>query len=219
MNISKSIEYSESMRINHPINIKSANMRQKRYGCAINDADYVTQPYINGIKEVCPAYQTWVNMLKRCLDANRKAVQPTYKDVIVCEEWLLFSNFRAWWINNYTEGYHLDKDLLVKGNQLYSPETCVYVPRWLNAFTTNRAACRGKYKVGVDYNKKSGKFQSRCWNPKVGKREQLGLFMTENDAYSSWLSRKLEIALELKSEMDLINMKIYPNVVEIIKCS
>lgn len=81
------------------------------------------------------SYRYWVAMHNRCKN-GRDEVQPQYSGVTVCEEWKLFSNFDAWFDNNYIEGYQLDKDLLVHGNKLYSPDTCVFIPGELNRAIT-----------------------------------------------------------------------------------
>jgi hypothetical protein len=84
----------------------------------------------------------------------------------MCADWLRASNFVAWKKTQYQEvDWALDKDLLVVGNKVYSPETCIYVPQWLNNFTTFRFASRGEYSIGVHLNKRLDKYQSTCQNP------------------------------------------------------
>jgi hypothetical protein len=73
------------------------------------------------------SYSTWHNMLVRCYDPNYSKLYPTYTDCSVCQEWLNFSNFNNWFLENYVEGFVLDKDTLVKGNKIYSPETCKFI--------------------------------------------------------------------------------------------
>ncbi|MDH7629243.1 hypothetical protein QHE53_21315, partial [Aeromonas salmonicida] len=61
-----------------------------------------------------------------------------YNPSTVCDEWLQFSNFLVWWKDNYIEDFELDKDfksLVLFGNphhKLYSPETCQFIPKWMN---------------------------------------------------------------------------------------
>lgn len=211
------IDLSEWMRMNKPVTKRSKSLRKLIYGLGINDASYLTY-IMDGKKMIkCPAYRAWMHILARSYSKNYHEKQPTYKGVTVCDEWLLFSNFRKWWMTNYIEGYHLDKDLLILSNKIYSPETCIYVPQWLNSFTINNTASRGKYKIGVCWNNEHLKFHSRCSNPYTKKNDNLGYFDNELEAHSAWLTRKLEIALDLKQEMDEIDLRIYLNVVEIIK--
>jgi len=76
------------------------------------------------------AHTYWCNMLKRCYSHSDQKRRPTYIGCTVCEEWCNFQNFAKWYYNNYPTGrvgYHLDKDIKVKGNRVYSPETCMFV--------------------------------------------------------------------------------------------
>ena len=73
------------------------------------------------------SYDTWIGMLRRCYSEKSFIRRPTYKDVTVCEEWHNFQTFAKWYEENYIEGFHLDKDLLSKGNKIYSPETCCFI--------------------------------------------------------------------------------------------
>lgn len=77
--------------------------------------------------EPTKAYYTWANMLKRCYCESSLKARPTYAGCSVCSEWHSFQNFACWFYDNYIEGYHLDKDTLVDGNKVYSPDTCVFI--------------------------------------------------------------------------------------------
>lgn len=211
-------ELSEYIRNTYLLNNQSLSQRKLKYGVGNNDADYLTQPVVNGKQIRCPAYKAWDRILMRAYSESYHKNQPTYRNVIVCDEWLTFSNFRKWFIKNHRDGYSLDKDLLVIGNRVYSPDTCIYVPTWLNCFILGSGARRGNFKIGVTWHKYDNKFIAQCHNPKDKglKSEHLGLFDDEDSAHSAWLTRKLEIALDLKPEMDKIDLRIYPNVVDII---
>jgi hypothetical protein len=180
---------------------------KKVYNVGINDADYAidkreTVGYINGKRKQklvwsCPYYQAWKNMLARCYSDLLHQKCPTYNHVVCCEEWHLFSNFKRWMEQQDWKGKQLDKDLLVKGNNLYSPETCIFVSRVVNTFMTDSGTIRGEYLIGVNLHKRNGKFQSRCNNPFSGKKEHLGLFYTEEEAHDAWRRRKHELACQL----------------------
>lgn len=188
-------------------------------GVGVNDAPYVTKPTINGMVEFDPAYESWRMMIKRAYNARYHDKQPTYTDVTVCDEWHSFMKFRKWWLENYREGLQIDKDLLVVGNLEYCPDTCVYVPSWLNKFTIDSGAARGEYPIGVCLDNSGCKCQSRCRNPITGNRHDLGRFATPEAAHLAWLNYKLSLAEQLKPEMDAIDVRIYPNVVTIIKAA
>ena len=82
-----------------------------------------------------PSYHTWVEMLKRCFCDNFKNRNKTYTECNCCDEWKSFSAFKMWFdnpANGYKDGYCLDKDILIKGNKIYSPSTCCFVPNEIN---------------------------------------------------------------------------------------
>ena len=212
------VELSLFIEANYPISGRGRN-RKPVCGIGVNDAGYMTTPMVDGVTLRDPAYCAWAIMLKRGYSPNLHATHPTYVGVTVCEEWHSFSAFREWWLANYREDYQLDKDLLVVGNREYGPDTCVYVPSMLNKFTIDRGALRGDLPIGVCLHKPTGKYKSSCSNPITGKLCNLGSFTTPEEAHDTWLKYKLELAAQLKPEMDAIDQRIYPNVVKIIKAA
>lgn len=182
-------------------------MGQLIYGVGVNDADYVTGKwetvgYVNGKQKqkltwYCPFYRTWTSMLARGYSARVKTKYPTYKGVYSCDEWHLFSTFKAWMEDQDWEGKQLDKDILFVGNKIYSPETCVFVSGVVNSFMTEHGAGRGQYMIGVCWHKPTSKFMAQCRNPFTMKNEYLGLFNSESSAHKAWLERKLEHAYAL----------------------
>ena len=63
--------------------------------------------------------------------------------------WQYFTNFAKWFKDNYINRYQLDKDMLVKNNNMYSPDTCIFITQELNLFLTLRDSCRGNLPLGV----------------------------------------------------------------------
>lgn len=186
-------------------------MKTRKLGCGvgINDADYAVVEWettdVNSKRKqklvwICPFYQVWTNMINRCYSAKYQERYPTYKGCTVSEEWLTFSNFRAWMMTQDFEGNQLDKDLLFEGNKVYSAETCVFVTKIVNMFTTDSGATRGEWLIGVCWDKRAGKFKASCRNPFTKKQEHLGYFTCEQEAHKAWLRRKLELAKELAAE-------------------
>ena len=99
----------------------------------IGDGKYGTGDAVKRTKEE----YVWRGMLERCYGDKYKDVHSAYYDkCIVCEEWHNFQNFAEWYTQNFyqvgTERMHLDKDILVKGNKFYSPDTCLIVPQRIN---------------------------------------------------------------------------------------
>lgn len=179
------------------------------YGVGINDADYAVTEWetieVNGVRKQklvweCPYYRTWHSMLKRCYSTKYQDTSPTYKGCSVSEEWLRFSIFKRWMEQQDFVGKQLDKDILFEGNKIYSTETCVFVSRVVNNFTTDSGAARGEWLIGVCWNKGEDKFMSRCRNPFTKRNEHLGYFTCELEANQTWLKRKLELAHLLASE-------------------
>lgn len=136
---------------------------------------------INGIPT--KEYNTWHHMIQRCFDKNMQEKSPTYKDVTCCKEWLLFENFYDWlhsqenfneWYMGDSSMWALDKDILVKGNKTYSPETCCLVPQNVNTMFVKNNANRGELPIGVCKDKNTGKYASMCMNPITGKSEWFG---------------------------------------------
>ena len=189
--------------------------KKKRLVCGvgINDADYnvyrtsskmVDGKRIKKVDWVCPIYLTWKDMITRCYSDKfqSKPKNTTYKGCTVCDEWLRFSNFRAWMIQQDYRGKDLDKDLLIKGNKVYSPTTCVFVSKMVNLFMMGCDAKRGKHLIGVHWNKAAGKFVAQCSNPFLNKVEHLGCFDNEKEAHEAWRTKKHELAIRYASKQD-----------------
>lgn len=94
------------------------------YGIGVCDVEGVM-----GLK----SYLIWNHMIKRCYQPKQLRKNPTYTNVEVCKEWLLFSNFKRWFDENYVDGCQIDKDLLSKDAKIYSPDTCVFLPSEINS--------------------------------------------------------------------------------------
>ena len=121
-------------------------------------------------------------MLKRCYNSYCLNKQPTYTDCYVCELWHCYQNFAKWYEKEIyeckDEKMCLDKDILIKGNKIYSPETCVFVPNRINVLFTKSNKIRGEYPIGVNYCKRGNKLQVNCNIYENGKKKQkhLGYF-------------------------------------------
>lgn len=213
--MSEAIEFSEYLRENYPLSKFSIINRKGNYG-EMNDACYQVVPTVGDKRVCCPAYRAWRDMFNRAYNEKFHTKFPTYKGVEISKEWFSFTNFREWWIENHVDGWQLDKDLLVVGNKVYSSETCIYVPQWLNLFTARNKVTRGQYPIGAYFDKTSGKFKAQCNNPITKKNENLGRYTVVEDAYYAWVNKKTELALELKPKMDETDVRIFPSVVNII---
>jgi len=177
------------------------------FGVGNNDADYIVAKreeigYVGGKRKRklvwgCAYYSRWRDMLRRCYDAKYQECKPTYAGCTVSNDWLTFTNFKNWMESQDWEGKHLDKDLLLERNKVYSPETCIFVSPMVNTFTIDRGNDRGKWLIGVCWDKASKKFLAQCSNPFTKENEKLGHFTCEQEAHNAWQKRKLELAKEL----------------------
>lgn len=172
------------------------------YGIALNDSETPVRKQIKEDGKVvgqwyCKAYKCWNHILERCYSVKSLSKSPTYLGCSVCGEWLLFSNFRKWYNENAIDGYEIDKDLLVRGNRVYSPETCVFIHKSINIFLIDYNDTKFDLLNGVTFRKDRKKFRARCCNPITGEREALGSFSNEIEAHIVWAKRKNECAAML----------------------
>lgn len=181
-------------------------------GVGVVDVPYPVKPRLGKFQMECPSYRCWVSMLKRTFSEYEHVRNPTYIGVTVCNDWLALSNYTKWWVENQVDGWHMDKDLL-SDSKIYSPDTCLFVPPWLNAFTIGRGRDRGECPIGVSV---VGKHFLARVSDGIGGRTCLGVFDDPEEAHLAWKKKKLEMAFDRKTEMDRIDIRIYPRVVEII---
>lgn len=136
-------------------------------------------------------YVAWHGIIDRCYGKKRKIACPTYKDVTCCDEWLLFENFYKWlhsqdnfekWLNG--DKWSVDKDILIKGNKIYGPNTCLLVPNNVNTLFIKKESARGDYPLGV--RKKGNVYHSCCHNPFLNKQQHLGVFDSPDDAFVAY---------------------------------
>lgn len=149
------------------------------------------------IMDNCPYYKVWRQMIRRCNDSKYKSRNPTYSECKVCEDWRLFSNFKCWMAKQDFHGKDLDKDLLIRGNKTYSPDTCAFIHRKVNKFVTDRHSGRLLITDGVYWHKVRCKFYASCNNPFTGKLEHIGSFNCEVEAGTASKRRKHELACQL----------------------
>ena len=134
-------------------------------------------------------YQTWHDMLTRCYDEKHRYKNPTYKDCEVLEKWLCFQNFGKWYEENYYEiegeKMCLDKDILIKGNKIYSPETCMFVPHNINVLFTKSDRNRGGSPIGTS--PVGNKYRVYCnifdFEKRKKKKIHLGYYNTPEKAF------------------------------------
>ena len=144
-------------------------------------------------------FKIWHNMLKRCYDSEFQERNPTYKGCTAENDWFNFQNMAEWIENNYYEvpgeRMHLDKDILCKGNKVYSRETCIFVPERINTLFVKKDNARGNDPIGV-YQLPSGNYRAQC-NNEYGKSVYLGVYSTEEEAFQVYKQYKEKIIKEV----------------------
>lgn len=156
------------------------------YGVGVNDYDGPVTENGKNIK----SYATWTNMIARCHSSKSLSRNQTYIRCSVCEEWLLFSNFKKWFDENYVEGFELDKDILVEGNKVYSPEFCRFVPHYLNSLLLDCGRCKSNLPKGVSRNANS--YMAKCSNGRLLTKT----FKTVEEAKSWYSETKKRVVKE-----------------------
>ena len=141
-------------------------------------------------------YNAWWRMVQRCYDSKCHERSPTYKDAIVCNEWLNFQNFAEWYERNFAEGFELDKDLLVPGNKTYGPEVCLLIPRKLNSFLANSCSTNTSGYTGVSWHKASNKWAAAIHAN--GKNKALGYFTDKEEASNAYKEARQEQAAVMR---------------------
>ena len=162
---------------------------------------------INGVHT--KEYKLWTSMLERCYSTTLRNKYPTYEGCEVSKNFKHYEYFYEWCnkrIGFNNKDWHLDKDLLVKGNKVYSESTCVFLPREINQLLIKSTASRGEHPIGVYWGKTNKAFIARV-NKNKGKQEHLGYFNTELEAFNAYKQDKeafiKEQANKWKSQIDI----------------
>ena len=130
-------------------------------------------------------------MLKRCYSLKYQKLQPTYKECIVCEEWLIFSNFKKWMEMQDWYGKELDKDIIKPKNNIYCPEYCIFVSRYVNNLLNIRKNRKDlKYPQGVYFEKHTQKFVAEITID--NRKKNLGRYATPHEASIVYIKNKRE---------------------------
>ena len=174
------------------------------YGIGVVGTKY---PISEGGKDT-KDYALWNNMLQRCYSDAYKKKRPTYEGCGVSENFKYYEYFYEWChkqIGFSNKNWHLDKDLLVKGNKVYSESACVFIPQEINSMLLKSDKKRGEYLIGVSWNKRNKAFVAMVSKNK-GNPEYLGYFKTELEAFNAYKKAKesfvKEQAEKWKSQID-----------------
>ncbi len=155
-------------------------------------------------------YIIWKDMLGRSYDEKKRKKHPSYKNCTVDPRWHNFQIFAAWFEENYIEGFCLDKDILIKGNKVYSPETCCFVPYALNNLikTGNNIykSLNGRFKVQLSI--RGNTCYLGCFS---NKKEALQVFKRAKEAYIKELTNEWKNLITEQVYGALINYQVEIN--------
>lgn len=160
-------------------------------------------------------HNVWHSMIRRCYCNKYQLKYPTYIGCLVVEKWYNFQVFAEWCEQNYVEDFVLDKDILIKGNKIYGPDTCCFVPNMINTLFRNIDKIN-KYPIGIKFDPRRNTYNANI--SRWGKSYFLGSSKDLTEAFSfSKLGREdylKELAEEWKPQLDiktynaLINWKV-----------
>ena len=157
--------------------------------------------------KITDEYKIWHGVLQRCYDPKFQEKHTTYKDCKVEDYLLNFQHMCEWLDENYYEvpgeKMCLDKDILCKGNKIYSRDTCIFVPERINLLFTKRDKSRGNSPIGATPNS-SGNYQVRC-HDEYGKSIYLGTYNTKEKAFQVYKQYKEKV---IKKVIDSYKEKI-----------
>lgn len=146
------------------------------------------------------SYRAWCSMMDRCYCPLVHRRRPRAAESTVAVEWHDYQAF-AEWFNSHPHSnldYCLDKDILVSGNKIYSPSTCCLIPHEINTLFNDSLGRRGKYLLGVSFDKQKNKFRA-CIRIN-GKHTHLGRFNSELEAHLAYVKAKEAHVLHKASE-------------------
>lgn len=178
-------------------NFKNGNIKNPYYPSVYGVGivgEYLT---VNKNGKRSKEYVTWCGMLERVYRDD------FYKDCSICNEWLIFENFYNWlhsqsnfdkWLNN--NKWNVDKDIIVKGNKVYSPDTCCLVPSHVNTLFLKSNKARNDLPIGVRHS--GNKYMAICNNS--NSRIYLGTYDNLNDAFCAYKEYKEKLIKMIAQE-------------------
>ena len=170
-------------------------------------------------------YPTWMSMLSRCYGTRQTKENNPYNGCKVSENFRYYPYFKDWCskqigfdsLDDNGRPFALDKDILVKGNKLYSEDTCCFVPMEINGLQFSSSIRGGDFPIGVSYDAKNDKYKA----PMCGKgasKTFLGRYTTPELAFLAYKEAKekhiKEVANKWKDQIDprvyeaLMNWKV-----------
>ena len=171
-------------------NIRSGSVKDKMspsvYGVGVVGANSISTN-----QKPHQEYVFWNSMLQRCYDLSYQLKRPTYIGCTSSNNFKYYPYFKDWCnkqVGFGNKGWCLDKDILVKGNKLYSEDTCCFVPREINSLFALSGNARGLNPIGVQFNLEEGNYSARV--SRDGKHCHIGTYETKEDAFLMYKEAK-----------------------------
>lgn len=158
----------------------------------------------------------WSDIQQRCkIGGHYQSKKPTYVGCTMSENFKDFQFFAEWHqaqVGYCLKDYHLDKDILVDYNKIYSEDNCVLVPKDLNAFF-KRFESLQKLPQGV-WISQSGLYGASIGSEVTSRKKHLGVFNTIEDASYAYKVAKDALAKEWYQRLSSGEFKIDTRVIE-----
>ena len=170
------------------------------HGVGISGTKYPIR--VNGT--LTKEYALWNSILTRCYSDTCKKKNPTYEGCKCSDNFLHYEYFYEWChkqVGFSNKNWHLDKDLLIKGNKVYSESACIFIPQEINSMLLKSDKKRGEYLIGVSWNKRNKAFVAMVSQNK-GNPEYLGYFNTELEAFNAYKTAKEIYIKELANKWE-----------------
>jgi hypothetical protein len=167
-------------------------------------------------KKTTREHTLWTNMLRRCYSASYHIERPSYIGCSVSENFKDYSYFYHWCQNQIgfdLDNYQLDKDILEKGNKIYSEDLCLFIPAEINISLVKNKRNRGEHPIGVSFDKKSKSFRARVSNN--GNCILVGYFDKPEDAFLVYKEEKEKYLRSLAfKHKNFIDVRAYRALIE-----
>lgn len=166
------------------------------------------------------AYKVWSHMLERCYSKDYALKHSGYEECTVCEEWHNYQNFAKWYEENYYELQgeimQLDKDWLSKGNKIYSPKTCIFVPKRINGLIVKCTPKRKNKNLPLGVIREGRGFRAEC---KTDGKPYLGCYSTAEEAFMVYKKTKEQYIKQVAKEYeDKIPHELYEAMISYTVC-
>lgn len=153
--------------------------------------------------------------MERC-EPNGKyqSKYPTYVGCEVHPDFIKFQDFAEWCqhqIGFGIPGYELDKDILLPGNKVYGPDTCVFVPKSINVMMAYTKGKVSDLPTGVSKQKNKYRAAIRC----CPSSRTLGYFDSIESASGAYkIAKDLELKKSVEFHKSNIDQRVYDSIIK-----